>query len=112
MHQFEHSAQPEEQASAATTQAEPLTPSQALRLKSDNLHAIQTLSAQFGGRIVDVSENSVIVEVCGKTKRVEAFLSLLKPFGLLESARTGESPPPPLCLLWMSQMLTGPQVLW
>ena len=112
VHQFEHSAQPEEQASAATTQAEPLTPSQALRLKSDNLHAIQTLSAQFGGRIVDVSENSVIVEVCGKTKRVEAFLSLLKPFGLLESARTGESPPPPLWLLWTNQMLTSPQVLW
>ena len=61
---------------------------------------------------MDVSENSVIVEVCGKTKRVEAFLSLLKPFGLLESARTGESSPPSLCLLWMSQMLTGPQVLW
>ena len=47
------------------------------------------LSAQFGGRIVDVSEHSVIVEMCGKTKRVEAFLTLLKPFGLLESARTG-----------------------
>ncbi|PIL34139.1 hypothetical protein GSI_03850 [Ganoderma sinense ZZ0214-1] len=90
-HQFEHSAEPEEPATvaAAATQAEPLTPSQALRLKSDNLQAIQTLSAQFGARIVDVSEHSVIVEMGGKTKRVEAFLSLLKPFGLLESARTG-----------------------
>ena len=67
----------------------PLTPSELLRLKSDNLQAIQVLSAQFAGRIVDVSEHSVIVEMCGKTKRVEAFLSLLKPFGVLESARTG-----------------------
>jgi acetolactate synthase I/III small subunit len=31
----------------------------------------------------------VIVEMCGKTSRVEAFLSLVKPFGVLESARTG-----------------------
>ncbi|KAI0695937.1 acetolactate synthase [Cerioporus squamosus] len=80
--QFEHSAQ-------AEPSAAPLTPSQALRLKSDNLQAIETLAAQFGGRIVDVSEHSVIVEMSGKTKRVEAFLALLKPFGLLESARTG-----------------------
>ena len=40
--------------------------------------------------MVDVSEHSVIVEMSGKTSKVEAFLSLLKPFGLLESARTGE----------------------
>ncbi|KAI0356280.1 acetolactate synthase [Trametes cingulata] len=82
---FEHSADPE----GAAPSPPPLTPSQALRLKSDNLQAVQVLSAQFGGRIVDVSEHSVIVEMCGKTKRVEAFLALLKPFGVLESARTG-----------------------
>ena len=88
---FEHSADPDAATPAAPASAPaPLTPSQALRLKSDHLQAIQVLSAQFGGRIVDVSEHSVIVEMCGKTKRVEAFLSLLKPFGLLESARTGE----------------------
>ncbi|OJT15901.1 Acetolactate synthase small subunit, mitochondrial [Trametes pubescens] len=82
---FEHSADPD----AAAHIPAPLTPSQTLRLKSDHLQAIQVLSAQFGGHIVDVSEHSVIVEMCGKTKRVEAFLALLKPFGLLESARTG-----------------------
>jgi len=38
---------------------------------------------------VDVSEHSVIVELTAKTARVEAFLSLLKPFGILEAARTG-----------------------
>ncbi|KAL6308100.1 acetolactate synthase [Sparassis latifolia] len=78
---FEHAAQ---QASPA-----PLTPTQALRLKSDNLQAVSVLSSQFGGRIVDVSEHAVIVEMCGKTKRVEAFLGLLKPFGIIEAARTG-----------------------
>jgi acetolactate synthase-1/3 small subunit len=67
----------------------PLTPSEALRLKHQHLQSISVLSDQFGAKIVDVSENSVIVELTAKTNRVVAFLSLLKPFGILESARTG-----------------------
>jgi acetolactate synthase small subunit len=67
----------------------PLTASQLLQLKHGNLAAISTLSAQFGAKIVDVSEHSVIVELSAKSHRVEAFLSLLRPFGILESARTG-----------------------
>lgn len=81
-HNFEHSADP----AAAAPQ---LTPSQALRLKHQHLHSISVLAKQFGAKIVDVSENSVIVELTAKTSRVEAFLSLLKPFGILEAARTG-----------------------
>jgi len=68
-----------------------LTPSEALRLKHQPLQSISVLSDQFGAKIVDVSENSVIVELTAKTNRVVAFLSLLKPFGILESARTGKS---------------------
>ena len=67
----------------------PLTPSEALRLRHQHLQSIDALSRQFGARLVDVSENSVIVEMSGKTNRVEAFLALLKPFGVIESARTG-----------------------
>jgi len=67
----------------------PLTHSQALKLRSDYMAAINTLAQQFNAKIVDVSENSVIVEMSGKTRRVEAFLKLIRPFGILESARTG-----------------------
>ncbi|KIJ67514.1 hypothetical protein HYDPIDRAFT_84941 [Hydnomerulius pinastri MD-312] len=67
----------------------PLTPSEALRLKHQHLQSISVLANQFGAKIVDVSDNSVIVELTAKTNRVIAFLSLLKPFGILESARTG-----------------------
>ncbi|CAL1706794.1 unnamed protein product [Somion occarium] len=84
-HNFERAAHPEQETPAPT----PLTPSELLHLKSDNLQAISVLSNQFGARIVDVSEHSVIVELSAKTSRIEAYLSLLKPFGLLESARTG-----------------------
>jgi len=75
-----------------TNEPAPLTTSQLLQLKHGNLAAISTLSAQFGAKIVDVSENSVIVELSAKSHRVEAFLSLLRPFGILESARTGARP--------------------
>lgn len=68
-----------------------LSQSEALIAKNLHLNAIKTLSEQFGGKIVDVAENSVIVELTAKTTRVEAFLSLLKPFGILEAARSGKS---------------------
>lgn len=85
VHNFERSARPEHDPHTPA----PLTPSQLLRMKSDHLQSISILAKQFGARMVDVSEHSVIVEMSGKTSKVEAFLSLLKPFGLLESARTG-----------------------
>jgi acetolactate synthase-1/3 small subunit len=47
------------------------------------------LAKQFGGRIVDVSNDCVIVEVSGKTNRIDAFLKLVRPYGILEAARTG-----------------------
>jgi len=74
---------------AAEGAAKPLTPSEALRLRHQHLHSLHVLANQFGARIVDVSENSIILEMSGKTSRVEAFLSLVKPFGIIESARTG-----------------------
>ena len=83
-HNFEQSAH------ADDLPAVSITPSQALRAKHQHLQSISTLANQFGAKIVDVSENSVIVEMTAKTARVEAFLSLVKPFGILEAARTGQ----------------------
>ncbi|KAJ7078894.1 small subunit of acetolactate synthase-domain-containing protein [Mycena belliarum] len=83
---IERSAHPEELAESSQT---PLTPSEALRIKHQHLHSINVLALQFGAKIVDVSEHSVIVELTAKTARVEAFLNLVKPFGILEAARTG-----------------------
>ena len=82
-------AQNFERSAHADTFGTPITPSQALRLKHQHLQSISVLASQFAAKIVDVSENSVIVELTAKTARVEAFLKLLKPFGILEAARTG-----------------------
>src|ERR1700755_2819647 len=44
----------------------------------------------FRGRIIDVSRRSVIVEVTGSWDKIEAFERMVRPFGLIEMARTGE----------------------
>ncbi|HEY5317720.1 MAG TPA: acetolactate synthase small subunit [Solirubrobacteraceae bacterium] len=44
----------------------------------------------FRAKIVDVTKRSVVVEVTGPHEKVEAFERLVRPFGLIEMARTGE----------------------
>ena len=56
-------------------------PSEALRQRHQHLHSLHTLATQFGARLVDVSDHSVIVEITGKTTRVEAFLAPSNRFG-------------------------------
>jgi acetolactate synthase I/III small subunit len=43
----------------------------------------------FRGRIVDVSPESLIVEITGTPDKIDAFLNLMKTFGIIELARTG-----------------------
>jgi acetolactate synthase-1/3 small subunit len=44
----------------------------------------------FRAKVVDVTKRSVVVEVTGTFEKVVAFESLVRPFGLIEMARTGE----------------------
>jgi acetolactate synthase-1/3 small subunit len=44
----------------------------------------------FRAKIVDVSHNTLIVEITGPDKKVNAFVELMKPFGIKEIARTGK----------------------
>ncbi|TDZ31118.1 Acetolactate synthase small subunit [Colletotrichum sidae] len=66
-----------------------LAASQALRHKHEHLKSITYFAHQFGGKVLDISTNSCIVEVSAKPHRIESFLKLIAPFGILESARTG-----------------------
>ncbi|KAJ1966185.1 acetolactate synthase, regulatory subunit [Dispira parvispora] len=56
----------------------------------NTLQAVSELADLFRGHVVDVSAESVIVELCAKSSRVAAFLKLVKPFGILEAARSGK----------------------
>jgi acetolactate synthase-1/3 small subunit len=44
----------------------------------------------FRGKIVDVSPNSYTFEITGDEGKIEAFLKLIKPFGVKEIAKTGK----------------------
>jgi acetolactate synthase-1/3 small subunit len=43
----------------------------------------------FRARIIDVSENSVVVEVTGDEGKIDAMVNLFRPFGIKEMVRTG-----------------------
>lgn len=43
----------------------------------------------FRGKVVDVAPGSVIVELAGPEEKIEAFVELIKPYGIQELARTG-----------------------
>jgi acetolactate synthase-1/3 small subunit len=44
----------------------------------------------FRGKIIDVTKRSVIIEITGTTEKIEAFERMVRSFGLVEMARTGE----------------------
>jgi acetolactate synthase-1/3 small subunit len=43
----------------------------------------------FRGRIIDVSTDSITVEITGAPDKIDAFLNLMRTFGIMELARTG-----------------------
>ncbi|KAL9046763.1 MAG: hypothetical protein Q9214_000487 [Letrouitia sp. 1 TL-2023] len=66
-----------------------LAASQALRHKHEHLEAVTHLTHQFGGKVLDISTNTCIVELSAKPMRIDSFMKLITPFGILESSRTG-----------------------
>ena len=50
---------------------------------------IMRLVEIFRGKIVDVTLKSLTIEITGDRDKTEAFLKLIKPFGIKEVARTG-----------------------
>lgn len=53
--------------------------------RAELLGIVQT----FRGRIVDVGPMNLIIEISGQEKKVEAFIELMRPYGIRELARTG-----------------------
>ncbi len=50
---------------------------------------ISQLTEIFRGRIVDVAAETMIVEIAGQEGKVEAFIEMMRPLGIIELARTG-----------------------
>jgi acetolactate synthase-1/3 small subunit len=50
---------------------------------------IHELTEIFRGRIVDVAPDMVIIEISGQERKIEAFIEMIRPFGIIELVRTG-----------------------
>ncbi len=50
---------------------------------------IRELVEIFRGRIVDVGEDEVMIEISGKEGKIEAFIDRMRPYGIRELVRTG-----------------------
>ncbi|MDI9444751.1 MAG: acetolactate synthase small subunit [Planctomycetota bacterium] len=47
------------------------------------------LVSVFRGRIVDVSTDMLMIEISGQEGKIESFIELMRPFGIIELVRTG-----------------------
>ena len=50
---------------------------------------IRELVEIFRGKIVDVSAGHLMIEISGQEIKIEKFIELMRPFGILEMVRTG-----------------------
>ncbi|MDC3412717.1 acetolactate synthase small subunit [Aquibacillus sp. 3ASR75-11] len=50
---------------------------------------IQGMIEPFRASVIDISKDSLTVQVTGKTDKIEALIDLLRPYGIKELARTG-----------------------
>jgi acetolactate synthase-1/3 small subunit len=55
------------------------------KTRSDIINYVEV----FRGRVVDVSPETLTTEITGTTDKIDAFLNLMKTFGIIEIARTG-----------------------
>ncbi|MEO0293849.1 MAG: acetolactate synthase small subunit [candidate division WOR-3 bacterium] len=44
----------------------------------------------FRAKIVDVGKDAMTVEITGRDNKIQAFIELVKPFGIVEIVRTGK----------------------
>jgi acetolactate synthase I/III small subunit len=51
-------------------------------------HIMQMVDV-FRARIVDVATNSFIIEITGDEEKIEGFVDVLRPWGIIEMVRTG-----------------------
>ncbi|CAH0131331.1 Acetolactate synthase small subunit [Peribacillus sp. Bi96] len=50
---------------------------------------IYSVIEPFRASVIDVSKDSLTVQITGESDKIEAFIELIKPYGIKELARTG-----------------------
>lgn len=52
-------------------------------------HELYSIIEPFRASVIDVSKESLVIQITGESTKIEAFIELLKPYGIKELARTG-----------------------
>ena len=60
-----------------------------VRNKAEIRQDIMTAVEIFRSKIVDYSPTALICELTGETSKIDAFIELMKPYGIMEMCRTG-----------------------
>ena len=62
-----------------------------IKVKNDSSTRQDILAAVdvFRSKIVDYSPDALCIEITGETTKINAFIELVKPFGIMEICRTG-----------------------
>ncbi|WP_313800762.1 acetolactate synthase small subunit [Cytobacillus sp.] len=50
---------------------------------------LYALIEPFRAAVIDVSKDSLVIQITGESEKIEAFIELIKPYGIKELARTG-----------------------
>ena len=50
---------------------------------------IDTTCTIYKAEIIDLSPESVVIELTGKSSKLDAFIELMRPYGIIEMTRTG-----------------------
>jgi acetolactate synthase-1/3 small subunit len=56
----------------------------------DRRTQILQIAEHFGAKVVDYGADSLMLRVYGSTEKLDAFIGLLRPFGLIELVRSGK----------------------
>ena len=62
-----------------------------IKIKNDSATRQDVLSAVdvFRSKIVDYSPDALCIEITGESSKINAFIELVKPYGIMEMCRTG-----------------------
>ncbi len=57
--------------------------------KPEERQDIMSVADVFRAKIIDFSQEALVIELQGATAKINAFIELLKPYGIIEMCRTG-----------------------
>ena len=60
-----------------------------VRYTSETRADIISASDVYRGKIIDYTPNEMCIEVTGDPSKIDAFIQLMIPFGIIEMCRTG-----------------------